>query len=345
MQPGPESKLTAKLHSPPVICEANLEAIAKAIPDLISLIFGLLPPKQFLPMRALNKRCKAIIEASLINTHVRPSQICLFESQQNEIDCLLANKKAILRTPKYGSGVVRPDDELKKAFAEVEKLPNVHSSFSLYRRHLALNDINIHIIYNRLNYEHLSDMFTFNKVIDLSGLYLTRLPSDLFELFCNQGFYRLPIVLCAANNCLTQIPLSLTRLFNLKVLDLSANKLQAIPYNIHAFTELETLLLANNYIETIPLELVRLPKLRTLDVRRNCLRALPEELSSLKLKRPREALKIMSPNINYEQYSANLPEFLSISKPQLLSTQRGIHFEVDEVNRVLATLSMSSRRT
>ncbi len=340
MEKGP--KQSQVQIPPPITCAPNFEAIAQMLPQLVNDIFLLLPPNQYLPMRLLNQNCKKIIEGHLVRRHLCPSQITLFEEQQKEIECLQQNKKAILRTPKL-SGAVRADEELINAFAEIDKLPNDCSVFSLYRRHLALNDINLHIIYNKINPSQLFDMFVFNKVIDLSGLYLTRLPSDIFGIFSHPDYFKLPLALCVANNCLSQLPLDLIRLVNLRVLDLSNNKISAIPVNIHVLSELETFLLANNSLSTLPVELIRLPKLSTLDVRRNNLGALPEELAGAKLKRSKHALLPIVLNCSYQQFVDSLPPWLPMSKEQVLATQR--HYDLEACELGIQAVSIRRRRT
>lgn len=303
--------------------------------DVIGMIFSMLPKQHFLPQRLLSKRCQRIIDLQRLNNPAAQDMIqhtiqneadqnALFASQQREIDCLLANKKAILNTPKFETQVVRPDDELLKSFKELENIPADVSLFSLYRRHVALNNINLHMVLNTRNLNQLYDMYVFNKVVDLSGLHLTRLPPMLFN---NPNLVYFPFVLNVSNNCLTQLPCSILRLKKLKILDLSGNSIVKLPENINDFEHLETVFLANNSLQELPLGLIRLKKLKHLDIRRNCLQVLPPELDTVVLSRFRYtsvplSRALASSALNYAQYLKQLPVLCKISRPQVLATQK-----------------------
>lgn len=210
--------------------------VAQEVPDVVQLIFSFLPKSQYLPQRLLSRQCRRIIDSRLLNKTVQgiipfhiddsASQQALFEQQQREIESLLRNKSKICSTPKWQTQVVRPAPELVKAFDELTMLPAFCSLFTLYRRHIVLNAINLHIILNSRDYDVLSDMFMQDKVIDLSGLYLTRLPHEFFNLFIDKRFYAFPTTLDLAHNCLTSLPEQMTLFTNLKAIDVSGNPLE-----------------------------------------------------------------------------------------------------------------------
>lgn len=333
MQSGPQSKsvITPKEKHPAEMPLRFYSPFQIIHHDILAMIFSMLPKQQFLPQRLLNKRCQKIIDLQRLNRsssqdiiqqviQTEVEQNALLLSQQHEIDCLLVNKRAILNTPKLETQVIRPDEELIKAFKEVESLPNDNRLFSLYRRHIALNNINLHIIMNVRDFNQLYDMFTFNKVVDLSGLYLTRLSPMLFD---NPNLAHFPLVLNVSNNCLTQLPCSIVHLKKLQILDLSGNSLVKLPENINEFEHLETVFLANNNLRELPVGLVTLKKLRHLDIRRNCLQVLPLELDQTKLCRPRQtSVPLRSWMIDYAQYRKQFSTICQLSKQQVLATQK-----------------------
>lgn len=308
------------------------EALANQSPDLIHCIFSHLPKKQWLVQRRLCKRKRHILDASLINHRIAPTHIddeakamALFESQQAEIRCLIENKKAILNIPKFETQMVRPDEELIAAFEELEKLPQDYSMFSLYQRDVVLSDVNLHIIYNKYNYDQLSSQFIDSRMVDLSRLYLTRIPIDIFALFYNINFLKLPLIFNAAHNFLKSVPLHIQQLCNLKILDLSNNQIRALPVTMHALGELEILLLANNQLEEIPLAVANLPKLRVLDVRRNYLQDLPPEFKEFKLQRPLNPMPPLSDSRqDFHGYCKALPQMLPTPKAMVFATQRNV---------------------
>lgn len=329
MKRGPDKLLSKKN-----IAEKPIPHFLILHQDILNTIFSHLPKNQYLPQRLLNKRCRTVIDLRLINSEAvqdtvqkviqsEEDQKTLFDSQQREIDCLLSNKKAILNTPKLETRIVRPDEELIKAFKELESVPQQVSIPSLFRRHVVLNDINLHMILNARDNNQLYDMFIVNKVIDFSGLYLTRLPRAIFQMYINKNLFKLPLVLNVSNNCLTQLPLSIVSLRSLRVLDLTGNQLESLPVNMNDFEHLETIFLANNCLTGLPLSLVTLRKLMNLDIRRNCLQTLPEDLNKETLVRPRyTSAPLLSAHIDYAQYLKRFPMLTRISKAKVLATQK-----------------------
>lgn len=100
-------------------------------------------------------------------------------------------------------------------------------------------------------------------VLDLSGLGLTSIPSDVFS--------RTELVeLNLSSNRLTGAPQAEIRhLQNLKALDLSDNALTGLPAELGQLKNLQTLNVSNNKLTGLPLELGNLTQLRLLDVSGN----------------------------------------------------------------------------
>jgi len=80
---------------------------------------------------------------------------------------------------------------------------------------------------------------------------------------------------------LSEVPPQLLRLgTSLRTLDLSNNKLKALPPAISGFTSLKSLTLTSNHLGTLPAELSQLKKLEILVLDKNNLKSLPAGLFS-----------------------------------------------------------------
>lgn len=94
---------------------------------------------------------------------------------------------------------------------------------------------------------------------------------------------------------LEALPDDLTPLADVKVLDLSGNRLAALPDSLGALSGLRTLILTDNALTALPDVFDRLPALERLDVRRNKLADLPPSLAACaKLKTLRMAANKLS---------------------------------------------------
>ncbi|MBL7220847.1 MAG: SUMF1/EgtB/PvdO family nonheme iron enzyme [Phycisphaerae bacterium] len=114
--------------------------------------------------------------------------------------------------------------------------------------------------------------------LDLSGLGLSELPSELWEL-TNLTTLDLSF------NGLETLPPEIGKLINLRTLDLRHNALATLPPEIGKLTSLTVLDLWKNDLTTLPPEIGELTRLTVLDLRYNSLAALPHgivELTSLK---------------------------------------------------------------
>jgi Leucine-rich repeat (LRR) protein len=87
------------------------------------------------------------------------------------------------------------------------------------------------------------------------------------------------------NQSVKEWPIGLRQLKNLNSLDLTFNKLEAIPDEIGDLPQLEMLYIANNFISTISEQLAKLTKLKDLNLNHNALKVWPDcfsELAALK---------------------------------------------------------------
>lgn len=99
------------------------------------------------------------------------------------------------------------------------------------------------------------------------------------DLVCRQ-------LLCehVGDACACRLALALDRVPDLAQLDLSQNRLQALPDAVYALASLSTLDVQQNRLTTISSDIAKLTQLQTLDVRHNRLTTLPvDELETLPL--------------------------------------------------------------
>jgi Leucine-rich repeat (LRR) protein len=111
-------------------------------------------------------------------------------------------------------------------------------------------------------------------MLDLSGLSLVNLPSEVFKLHHLRG-------LNLSNNALAYIPDEIAELTGLQTLHLDRNPLEAIPVGTFALTELRMLNLVATRISTIPNEIARLRRLETLDLRLAPITTVSDHIGSL----------------------------------------------------------------
>ncbi|GAQ85689.1 hypothetical protein KFL_002490070 [Klebsormidium nitens] len=110
--------------------------------------------------------------------------------------------------------------------------------------------------------------------LDLSGLRLTELPSDVFDL---TGLTELSL----AGNCLAELDPDIGRLTNLAKLGLAGNNLRGLPAEIGALKYLKGLWVHGNLLESLPPQIGKLKYLGILALGGNRLTTLPEEIGCL----------------------------------------------------------------
>jgi len=102
--------------------------------------------------------------------------------------------------------------------------------------------------------------------LDLSDCQLIQMPDAVFHLMRST-----PLVSCnLANNVITKIPPKLPLSFNLITeLDLSNNRISALPNEMTACTQLETLNISQNSFVTLPPVLLDIPSLVHINAKNN----------------------------------------------------------------------------
>ena len=113
------------------------------------------------------------------------------------------------------------------------------------------------------------------SVLELSGLQLTSLPLELFELTNLSKLY-------LSNNQLTSLPPEISELKNLTDLYLDYNRLTSLPPEISELKNLTDLYLDYNRLTSLPPEISELKNLSKLYLDYNRLTSLPPEISELK---------------------------------------------------------------
>ncbi len=112
------------------------------------------------------------------------------------------------------------------------------------------------------------------RILDLSGLGLTSLPTEIGKL-TNLAHLNL------GNNQLTSLPPEIGQLTRLERLWLSNNQLTSLPKEIGNLTNLTVLVLANNQLTSLPEEIGQLTNLTLLSLNDNQLTSLPKEIRNL----------------------------------------------------------------
>ncbi|UKO99865.1 COR domain-containing protein [Nostoc sp. UHCC 0870] len=179
------------------------------------------------------------------------------------------------------------------------------------------------------------------KKLDLSGLCLTEIPDEVFELewldilivSCNQLTQIPEAITCLQNlttldlsdNGLTQIPEAITRLQNLTILDLRSNGLKQIPEAITRLQNLTTLNLSYNQLTQIPEAITRLQNLTTLYLLDNEITQIPEVITRLQ--------NLTTLDLSYNQLK-QIPE--AITRLQNLTT---LYLRDNEITQIPETIT------
>ncbi|OJJ19192.1 hypothetical protein BKI52_20485 [marine bacterium AO1-C] len=97
------------------------------------------------------------------------------------------------------------------------------------------------------------------------------------------------------------LPIHITFLRGLKILDLEDQLLNNLPKELERLTELEELYLEKNFLKDLPLEFANLQKLHTIDLSSNKLESMPEVITKMKplerLNLSRNTIKMLSAEI------------------------------------------------
>ncbi|XP_048760986.1 leucine-rich repeat-containing protein 20-like [Ostrea edulis] len=106
------------------------------------------------------------------------------------------------------------------------------------------------------------------RYLDLSGCDLSKVPDAIYVMLKS-----VPINKCTmAHNMLTKIPSKFPSNFTkLTELDLSKNRLNQFPPDMHVMQDIRVLNLSNNALESVPLFVYSLPNLQELFLQNNCI--------------------------------------------------------------------------
>lgn len=110
--------------------------------------------------------------------------------------------------------------------------------------------------------------------IRLHSKQLTHLPSNVLRMTNLR-------LLDVSNNRLSLLTSKIERFSELEVLDLSRNRIESLPQEIGELTQLRNLNLKNNQLTQVPSGLVRCQQLEVLNLSGNSLTSVPAELSKL----------------------------------------------------------------
>ncbi len=113
--------------------------------------------------------------------------------------------------------------------------------------------------------------------LSLDNLYLTKMPTILFTHPAFSHLKRLDL----SKNKLIALPAEICRLTNLRQLNLYLNELSTLPDQICNLTMLSKLNLTDNKLTTLPAEICRLTNLRELSLSHNSLTILPDQIGNL----------------------------------------------------------------
>jgi Leucine-rich repeat (LRR) protein len=112
------------------------------------------------------------------------------------------------------------------------------------------------------------------ETLDYSGKAITEIPLEVFEL-TNLKLLRL------RSNKISSIPKEINKLINLVELNLIDNALETIPIELYQLENLEVLFLGKNQISSFPSGVSNLTNLRVLNLRDNQIVNLPEDVGQL----------------------------------------------------------------
>lgn len=129
-------------------------------------------------------------------------------------------------------------------------------------RGLLLNSIPLQILREPFQFKIVSVDLSYNKLFDLFGV----------------GCLRNLQTLCARNNLLEEIPIELSNLQALTVLDLAHNNISGIPGCAARLHELKVINLSGNEIRYLPEDLIFTCKLERLHVTKNPIKNVPRDV-------------------------------------------------------------------
>lgn len=181
----------------------------------------------------------------------------------------------------------------------------------------------------------------YQEFLDLSDLKLSSLP-DIFDqpIIVDRLIY-----LNVSKNKLKALPHSIYTLVNLTELDLSNNQLSKLDESINNLKNLSTLILNNNFLKELPEQICFLSKLLNLLIENNNLTKLPENIGNLK---NLELLDLFSLNSEHKNRIQTLPpsftELLNLTELSLENTGlTELPHDIGKLTR-LRTLQLSDNK-
>lgn len=117
-------------------------------------------------------------------------------------------------------------------------------------------------------------LFPYLEKLDLSGNELTNIPKSIFKILNIK-------VLILRSNKITSIPSEISKLSKLRYIDFSFNKINEIPLEIGELTNLDSIDFSNNNISYLPSSICQLVNLKSLDLINNYLDSLPNNIGNL----------------------------------------------------------------
>jgi hypothetical protein len=229
-------------------------------PEIWLDILDFVPPSQhtYLPLRLVNHRLKNVMDTRVLELNevlvdlpapvvTEQDRIALFHDQEKERLHFLEYEDTIVE--KYIDEFSTA--ALEQAFADLKRFTREKNPLNVYKRHLALKEINRRIIELEIERQRdaLQDPFGFYPTLDLSDCFLTRFPTSVLIDPKLKAIWHAVERLILAQNQITYIPQAITHLTNLTTLLISHNALTALN---HLPAKIKTLDIRYNRFSVLP---------------------------------------------------------------------------------------------
>ncbi|MBS0289834.1 MAG: leucine-rich repeat domain-containing protein [Proteobacteria bacterium] len=220
-------------------------------------------------------------------SHLNLEEDCevLLNTQQQEIEYLTENKKAILESNENYPAIIN-------AFDQLAVINTTSRMLAYYAKEKCLNALNEAIIRKRIELEVVGSVgldywkigmiswLRRAKALWLNGNFLTRFPDSLFQDETLGEFWENLTILHIRNNRLTSFPEGIRKCKALEQIHVEDNKLTSFPESIGQCVALEWLNVSHNQLTTLPNTISQCVKLKTLFAYENRLTTLPNNMSA-----------------------------------------------------------------